>query len=59
MRMSPPSDVVLNVPFYSSKGTPRLQGVGIRISLDRGMALAYSRLPYRHGLEPSCYGVLW
>ena len=29
--------VVLNVPFYSSKGRPRLQGVDIRISLDRGM----------------------
>ena len=28
--------VVLSVPFYSSKGRPRLQGVGIRISLDIG-----------------------
>jgi len=52
-------DVVLNVLFYSSKGRPRLQSVGIRISLDRGIALAYSRLPYRRGLESSCYGVLW
>jgi hypothetical protein len=33
--------------------------VGIRISLDRGMGLTYSRPPYRCGLELSCYGVLW
>ena len=52
-------DVVLSVPSYSSKGRPRLQSVGIRISLDRGMALAYSRLLYQRGLEPSCFGVLW
>ena len=30
-------DLALSVPFYSSKGIPRLQGVGIRISLDRVM----------------------
>ena len=44
------SVLVLSVPFYSFKGRPRLQGVGIRISLDRGMAPAYSRLLYRRGL---------
>jgi len=59
LRISCPLDVVLSVPLYISKGRPRLQGVGIRISLDRGIALAYLRLPYRHGLELSCYGVLW
>ena len=57
--LCPLPNVVLSVPFYSSKGRPRLQGVGIRISLNRGIASAYSRLPYRRGLESSCYGVLW
>jgi len=57
--LCPLPNVVHGVPFYSSMGRPRLQGVGIRISLDRGIASAYSRLPYRCGLEPSCYEVLW
>ena len=35
--LCPLPNVVHGVPFYSSKGRPRLQGVGIRISLDRGM----------------------
>jgi len=38
MLVVPDAYIVLSVPFYSSKGRPRLQGVGIRISLDRGIA---------------------
>ena len=52
-------DIVLSIPFYSSKGRPRLQGVDVRVGLDRGLALTYSRPPYWLGHEPSCYWVLW
>ena len=33
------SDIILNIPFYSFKERPRLQGVGVRVGLDRGMVL--------------------
>ena len=51
--------IVPSIPFYSSKGRPRLQGVGVGVRLDRGMALTYSRPLYQRGPEPSCYRVLW
>jgi len=44
--------VALSVPFYSSKGRPRLQGVGIRISLDRGRVRWPTRGP-RTGVASS------
>jgi hypothetical protein len=48
----------LGAPFHRSRGGTRLQGVGARVGLDRGMARVNLRLPYWRGLDRSCCGVL-
>ena len=52
------SRLSLGVPFYRSRGGTRLQNVGARVGLVRGMARANSRLPYRRCLNWSCYGII-